>query len=39
MQAPPFLDEHLNVNWPRPESGPWDAIASNVIAQFPFEAP
>lgn len=34
-----FIDEHLNVNWLRPESALWDAIASTVISQFPFDPP
>lgn len=38
-QVADFLREHLNVWWLRPESALWDAIASEVISQVPFESP
>jgi len=34
-----FIDPHLNVNWLRPESALWDAIASAVISRFEFVPP
>lgn len=39
MKEEPFLDEHLNVNWLRPESALWDAIASTVVSQFELAPP
>jgi SAM-dependent methyltransferase len=39
MSSRNFLDAHLNVNWLRPESALWDAIASSTIAQFPILSP
>ncbi len=38
-ESPKFLDEHLNVNWLRPETALWDAIASTAISQFEFLPP
>ncbi len=38
--GPDFLEEHLQVQWLRPESALWDAIASRVIAsQGSFDSP
>ena len=34
-----FLDEHLNVNWLRPESALWNAIASTVVSQYKLVPP
>lgn len=39
MREKTFLDAHLNVNWLRPESALWDAIASSVISEFPVRSP
>ncbi len=36
---PSTLSAHLNVNWLRPESALWDAIASDLIARIPFVSP
>ena len=38
-RKPFFLEEHLNVNWLRPESALWDAIASGHIAEHVFDPP
>lgn len=38
-KIPRFLDEHLNVQWLRPESALWDAIASAVVSQFSLRVP
>lgn len=35
----PFLEEHLNVNWLRPESALWDTVASSAMAPFRMEPP
>lgn len=37
--ATSFLDEHLNVQWLRPESALWDAIASAVVSQVAMDPP
>lgn len=34
-----FLKSHLNVNWLRPESALWDAIASTVISRYEITLP
>lgn len=34
-----FLDVHLNLQWLRPESALCDAVASALIARFPFDSP
>lgn len=34
-----LLDAHLNVQWLRPESALWDAIASSVISQVVMDPP
>ena len=39
MESQSFLDAHLNVNWLRPESVLWDAVASTVISEFPILSP
>lgn len=34
-----FLKMHLNVNWLRPESALWDAVASNLICKLDIAPP
>ena len=39
IDSPPFLDDQLNVNWLRPESALWDAIASEAVSQHEVTSP
>ena len=39
MDSENYLYVHLNVNWLRPESALWDALASSVISQIPILSP